>query len=94
VAHEISPTARALLALEAIQNPGHQRDSAIGERLGVTERAARSLRSPTILSEAGMPIEARYRTLRRLPGRLRDAAAADHVQQQRKRAAGSRHERA
>jgi predicted DNA-binding transcriptional regulator YafY len=50
-----SPTARALLALEAIQNsPGITADR-LGERLGVTERAAR--RYVAILREADLPIE-------------------------------------
>jgi predicted DNA-binding transcriptional regulator YafY len=50
-----SPTARALLALEAIQNsPGITADR-LGERLGVTERAAR--RYVAILREAELPIE-------------------------------------
>jgi predicted DNA-binding transcriptional regulator YafY len=55
VAHEISPTARALLALEAIQNAPGITAQRLGERLGVTERAAR--RYVAILREAGLPIE-------------------------------------
>jgi biotin operon repressor len=55
VAHEISPTARALLALEAIQNAPGINAQRLGERLGVTERAAR--RYVAILREAGLPIE-------------------------------------
>jgi predicted DNA-binding transcriptional regulator YafY len=54
-AHEISPTARALLALEAIQNVPGITASRLGERLGVTERAAR--RYVAILREAGLPID-------------------------------------
>ena len=54
-AHEISPTARALLALEAIQNAPGITAQRIGERLGVTDRAAR--RYVAILREAGLPIE-------------------------------------
>ena len=54
-AHEISPTARALLALEAIQNNPGITAQRLGERLGVTERAAR--RYVAILREAGLPIE-------------------------------------
>jgi predicted DNA-binding transcriptional regulator YafY len=54
-AHETSPTARALLALEAIQNAPGITAQRLGERLGVTERAAR--RYVTILREAGLPIE-------------------------------------
>jgi predicted DNA-binding transcriptional regulator YafY len=52
---EISPTARALLALEAIQNAPGITAQRLGERLGVTERAAR--RYVAILREAGLPIE-------------------------------------
>ncbi|MGH3460738.1 MAG: helix-turn-helix transcriptional regulator [Kribbellaceae bacterium] len=55
MAHDLSPTARALLALEVIQdNPGITAYR-LGERLGVTERAAR--RYVAILREAGLPIE-------------------------------------
>jgi len=54
-AREISPTARALLALEAIQNSPGITAQRLGERLGVTERAAR--RYVAILREAGLPIE-------------------------------------
>ena len=52
---EISPTARALLALEAIQNVPGITAARLGERLGVTERAAR--RYVAILREAELPIE-------------------------------------
>jgi predicted DNA-binding transcriptional regulator YafY len=52
---EISPTARALLALEAIQNIPGITAARLGERLGVTERAAR--RYVAILREAELPIE-------------------------------------
>jgi predicted DNA-binding transcriptional regulator YafY len=55
VAHEISPTARALLALEAIQNSPGITAQRLGGRLGVTDRAAR--RYVAILREAGLPIE-------------------------------------
>jgi predicted DNA-binding transcriptional regulator YafY len=52
---EVSPTARALLALEAIQNkPGITGDD-LASRLGVTDRAAR--RYVGILREAGIPVE-------------------------------------
>jgi predicted DNA-binding transcriptional regulator YafY len=54
-AREISPTARALLALEAIQNSPGITAQRLGERLGVTERAAR--RYVAILREAGLPID-------------------------------------
>jgi predicted DNA-binding transcriptional regulator YafY len=54
-AREISPTARALLALEAIQNVPGITATRLGERLGVTERAAR--RYVAILREAGLPID-------------------------------------
>jgi predicted DNA-binding transcriptional regulator YafY len=53
--HEISPTARALLALEAIQNAPGITAQRLGDRLGVTERAAR--RYVAILREAGLPID-------------------------------------
>lgn len=53
--HEVSPTARALLALEAIQNSPGITASGLGGRLGVTERAAR--RYVAILREADLPIE-------------------------------------
>ena len=50
-----SPTARALRALEILQTrPGTTADE-LGERLGVTERAAR--RYVGILREAGIPVE-------------------------------------
>jgi predicted DNA-binding transcriptional regulator YafY len=54
-AQETSPTARALLALETIQNVPGITAQRLGERLGVTERAAR--RYVVILREAGLPIE-------------------------------------
>jgi predicted DNA-binding transcriptional regulator YafY len=50
-----SPTARALLALELLQaRPGIRADQ-LGERLGVSDRAAR--RYVAILREAGIPVE-------------------------------------
>jgi predicted DNA-binding transcriptional regulator YafY len=52
---EVSPTARALLALEAIQNSPGITAQRLGDRLGVTERAAR--RYVAILREAGLPID-------------------------------------
>ena len=55
MAHEVSPTARALLALEAIQHTPGITAERLGERLGVTERAAR--RYVAILREAGLPID-------------------------------------
>jgi predicted DNA-binding transcriptional regulator YafY len=52
---EISPTARALRALEILQNrPGCTADE-LAQRLGVTDRAAR--RYVAILREAGIPVE-------------------------------------
>ena len=52
---ELSPTARALRALEILQNrPGTTADE-LAQRLGVTERAAR--RYVGILREAGIPVE-------------------------------------
>lgn len=54
-ADDASPTARALVALELIQDrPGVSGD-ALGERLGVTSRAAR--RYVGILRQAGIPVE-------------------------------------
>src|SRR5690349_9752056 len=55
MAHEVSPTARALLALEMIQNSPGITAQRLGELLGVTERAAR--RYVAILREADLPIE-------------------------------------
>lgn len=52
---DASPTARALLALELVQgSPGINADR-LGDKLGVSERAAR--RYISILREAGIPIE-------------------------------------
>jgi predicted DNA-binding transcriptional regulator YafY len=51
----MSPTARALLALETIQNSPGITAERLGGRLGVTERAAR--RYVAILREAGLPID-------------------------------------
>jgi predicted DNA-binding transcriptional regulator YafY len=52
---DTSPTAKALLALELIQNSPGITGLRLGERLGVTDRAAR--RYVGILREAGLPIE-------------------------------------
>jgi predicted DNA-binding transcriptional regulator YafY len=55
VATHLSPTARALRALEILQTrPGATADE-LAERLGVTERAAR--RYVGILREAGIPVD-------------------------------------
>jgi predicted DNA-binding transcriptional regulator YafY len=55
MSHDLSPTARALLTLELIQNrPGLTGDE-LAARLGVTDRAAR--RYVGILREAGMPVD-------------------------------------
>jgi predicted DNA-binding transcriptional regulator YafY len=55
VVTDLSPTARALRAIEILQNrPGTTADE-LGERLGVTERAAR--RYIAILREAGINVE-------------------------------------
>jgi predicted DNA-binding transcriptional regulator YafY len=55
VSTDLSPTARALRALEILQTrPGATADE-LAERLGVTERAAR--RYVGILREAGIPVE-------------------------------------
>lgn len=52
---DVPPTARALLALEAIQDrPGITGD-ALAARLGVSDRAAR--RYVAVLREAGIPVE-------------------------------------
>ena len=52
---DLSPTARALLALELVQDsPGITADR-LGDKLGVSDRAAR--RYVEILREAGIPIE-------------------------------------
>lgn len=52
---DASPTARALLALEVIQNSPGITARSLGDALGVTERAAR--RYVAILREADLPIE-------------------------------------
>lgn len=49
-----NPTARALLALELIQGTPGIRAARLGERLGVSDRAAR--RYVAILREAGIPV--------------------------------------
>ncbi|GAB2475554.1 WYL domain-containing protein [Promicromonospora xylanilytica] len=51
---EISPTARALRALEVLQTRPGTTANELAERLGVTERAAR--RYVEILREAGIPV--------------------------------------
>src|ERR1022692_1358962 len=55
MARDVSPTARALLALEFIQNNPGITARGLGDRLGVTERAAR--RYVAILREADLPID-------------------------------------
>jgi predicted DNA-binding transcriptional regulator YafY len=55
MAREMSPAARALLALEAIQDSPGITAARLGERLGVSDRAAR--RYVAILREADLPIE-------------------------------------
>jgi len=52
---DASPTARALLALELLQGSPGITAERLGDRLGVSERAAR--RYVAILREAGVPIE-------------------------------------
>jgi predicted DNA-binding transcriptional regulator YafY len=52
---DTSPTARALLALELVQGSPGITAERLGDRLGVSERAAR--RYMAILREAGVPIE-------------------------------------
>ena len=55
MAHEVSPTARALLALELVQGSPGITASLLADKLGVSERAAR--RYIAILRESGVPIE-------------------------------------
>ncbi|MEH0985892.1 helix-turn-helix transcriptional regulator [Micromonospora sp. CPCC 205556] len=55
MSHELSPTARALLVLELIQNKPGITGGELASRLRVSDRAAR--RYVGILREAGMPIE-------------------------------------
>jgi predicted DNA-binding transcriptional regulator YafY len=54
VSSEISPTARALRALEVLQTRPGTTANELADRLGVTERAAR--RYVEILREAGIPV--------------------------------------
>ncbi len=56
VGRDQSPTARALLALETLQLAPGTTGRQLGERLGVSERAAR--RYVAILREAGIPVQA------------------------------------
>jgi predicted DNA-binding transcriptional regulator YafY len=53
--HDVSPTARALVTLELIQNNPGITAQRLADRLGVTERAAR--RYVAILREADLPIQ-------------------------------------
>ena len=53
---DISPTARALRALEILQTRPGTTSQELAERLGITDRAAR--RYVGILREAGIPVEA------------------------------------
>lgn len=55
LAHDLSPTARALITLELIQNNPGISAQRLADRLGVTERAAR--RYVAILREADLPIQ-------------------------------------
>lgn len=55
MAHDVSPTARALVTLEMIQNNPGITARRLADRLGVTERAAR--RYVAILREAELPIQ-------------------------------------
>lgn len=55
MAHDLSPTSRALLALEVIQNRPGVTGVELAARLGVTDRAAR--RYVGLLREAGMPVD-------------------------------------
>jgi len=75
-AGEISPTARALLALEAIQSTPGITAQRLGERLGVTERATR--RYIAILREATEPAPLRD-ALAELGRRLLAAGGTDAI---------------
>ncbi|MFE7111470.1 helix-turn-helix domain-containing protein [Streptomyces sp. NPDC057575] len=55
VKHDESPTARALLLLELVQNSPGIPAARLADRLGVSERATR--RYVGILREAGVPVE-------------------------------------
>ncbi len=55
MSYDASPTARALLALELVQNSPGITAERLADKLGVSERAAR--RYVGILREAGIPIE-------------------------------------
>ena len=55
IVDEVSPTAKALLALELIQDCPGISGERLGDRLGVSDRAAR--RYVGILREAGIPVE-------------------------------------
>jgi predicted DNA-binding transcriptional regulator YafY len=55
MAYDVSPTARTLMVLELIQNSPGITAEQLGDKLGVSERAAR--RYVAILREAEMPIE-------------------------------------
>ena len=55
MATDLSPTARALRALEVLRNRPGTTAEELGERLGVSERAAR--RYVGILREAGVDVE-------------------------------------
>ncbi|MEU8222382.1 WYL domain-containing protein [Kribbella sp. NPDC048915] len=55
MAYDVSPTARTLMVLELIQNSPGITAEQLGDKLGVSERAAR--RYVAILREADMPIE-------------------------------------
>ncbi len=55
MAADLSPTARALLALEVIQNNPGITAERLGDRLGVTERAARRYVAIETLPETFIP---------------------------------------
>ena len=55
MAYDVSPTARTLMVLELIQNSPGVTAEQLGDKLGVSERAAR--RYVAILREADIPIE-------------------------------------
>ena len=63
---DISPTARALLVLEMVQNQPGIGAAQLAARLGLTDRAVR--RNVAVLREAGIPVESTRGPLRRVPG--------------------------
>ena len=81
-----SPTARALLALETIQNVPGITSELLGERLGVTERGGSPLRRHPARGRPAHRV--RHRAQRRLPGRAGPPPVAAHVHRRRGDGAG------